>query len=111
MRCVRLSDGAAVRLTTEPMPSGCMPSVDPMLSSVAEVFGARGLAVVLSGIGRDGSIGAGDVARAGGGLVVQDQESSVVWGMPGAIARAGIADAILSPDAIGRLIASGQRPV
>lgn len=110
LRLVKTLDGAAVRLSREPAPSGCRPSVDPMLDSAAEVFGARTLAIVLSGMGRDGAIGAHKVARAGGSVVVQDKDSSVVWGMPGAIATAGLADAILSPTAIGRLIASRKRP-
>ncbi|MES2754425.1 MAG: chemotaxis protein CheB [Pseudomonadota bacterium] len=110
IRLVKTVDGAAVRLSREPAPSGCRPSVDPMLESAAEVFGARALAIVLSGMGRDGAIGAASIARTGGTVVVQDKESSVVWGMPGAIAAAGIADAILPPDAIGRLVASRKRP-
>jgi two-component system chemotaxis response regulator CheB len=111
LRCVRLSDGgAAVRLTTEPVMSGCMPSVDPMFASLAEVYGPRLLAVVLSGMGRDGAEGATCVKARGGCVVVQDQPSSVVWGMPGTVAARGQADAILPPDALGRLIASGRRP-
>lgn len=110
VRLVRTSDGAAVRLSRERAPSGCRPSVDPMLETAAEVFGARTLAVVLSGMGRDGAIGAGNVARAGGCVVAQDKESSVVWGMPGAIATAGLANAVLPPEEIGRLVLSRKRP-
>lgn len=110
VRFVKTVDGAAIRLTREPAPSGCCPSVDPMLESAAEVFGNRVLAIVLSGMGRDGRIGAGHVHTAGGSIVVQDKDSSVIWGMPGAIAAAGIADAILPPEAIGKLLAGGQRP-
>ncbi|HEU4960909.1 MAG TPA: chemotaxis protein CheB [Sphingomonas sp.] len=111
LRCIRLAEGApALRLVRTKAPSGCLPSVDPMLASAAEVFGARTLAVVLSGMGRDGAEGAGKVARAGGCVVVQDQASSVIWGMPGAVARAGDAATILPPDAIGRLVASQRRP-
>jgi two-component system chemotaxis response regulator CheB len=111
LRCIRLAEGgAALRLARGKAASGCMPSVDPMLASAAEVFGARTLAIVLSGMGRDGAEGAARVARAGGCVVVQDQASSVVWGMPGAVARAGDAAAVLPPDAIGRLIAGQRRP-
>lgn len=111
MRCVRMGDaGAAIRLTHEPSTSGCMPSVDPMLASVAEVYGGRMLAVILSGMGRDGADGARRVHDAGGCIVVQDQASSVVWGMPGAVASAGIAHAVLQPHAIGELVASRRRP-
>ena len=109
LRCISLGDGnAAVRLSKEPSASGCTPSVDPMLTSAAEVFGERMLGVVLSGMGRDGAEGARAVHDAGGCLVVQDQASSVVWGMPGA--ASGVAHAQLSPDAIGRLAASRRRP-
>ena len=111
LRCTRLADGgAALRLLRTRVTSGCMPSVDPMLASAAEVFGTRTLAVVLSGMGRDGADGAARVAAAGGIVVVQDQASSVIWGMPGAVARAGAAAAVLPPDEIGRLIATQRRP-
>ncbi|WP_294295375.1 chemotaxis protein CheB [uncultured Sphingomonas sp.] len=98
-------DGAAIRLTSDPAVSGCMPSVDPMFATAAQVFGKRALAVVLSGMGRDGSIGAKDLLRQGAAVIVQDRATSVVWGMPGAIASTGDATAILSPEDIGRLIA------
>ncbi|MBN8811527.1 MAG: chemotaxis-specific protein-glutamate methyltransferase CheB [Sphingomonas sp.] len=107
LRVVRTSDGAAIRLTHEKAASGCMPSVDPMFESVAEVFGARALGVVLSGMGRDGCEGARDLVDAGARVLAQDRASSVVWGMPGAVANAGRASAILPPDEIGRLIARG----
>ncbi len=111
LKCVKLSDGgAAFRLTHEPVASGCMPSVDPMLGSLADVYGARMLAIILSGMGRDGAEGARRVHEVGGCVVAQDQQSSVVWGMPGAVAAAGVADAVLPPDAIGRLVASRRRP-
>lgn len=111
MRCVPLADGStAIRLSSEPSASGCMPSVDPMFASMASVFGARMMAIVLSGMGRDGAEGARQVHRAGGYVVVQDQESSVIWGMPRAVAEGGYADAVLPPDAIGRLVAERARP-
>ena len=111
MRCVALGDGsAAIRLTHDAAASGCTPSVDPMFASLAEVFGARMLAVVLSGMGRDGAEGARLVRQAGGCVLVQDQASSVIWGMPGAVADGGSADAVLPPDAIGRLAAARRRP-
>ncbi len=105
LRVVKLPDGAAVRLTDEASASGCLPSVDPMFESVAEVYGARSLGVVLSGMGRDGSIGSRQLLAAGGSIVVQDRSSSVVWGMPGSVANGGGATAVLPPDEIGRLIA------
>jgi two-component system chemotaxis response regulator CheB len=110
MRCVTMGDSVAIRLSTMASASGCLPSVDPMLQSVAEVYGARALGVMLSGMGRDGAIGAGHLSAAGGSVVVQDRASSVVWGMPGAVVSGGVADAILPPDEIGQLIARRRRP-
>ncbi len=111
MKCVKLSDGgAAIRLVDMPVASGCLPSVDPMLASIADVYGARALAIMLSGMGRDGAEGARRVHEAGGCVVAQDQASSVVWGMPGAVVASGVAAAVLPPDAIGRLVASRRRP-
>ena len=106
----RLPDGgAAVRLSHDAAASGCLPSVDPMFASLAAAYGARALAVVLSGMGRDGVRGAAEVRRTGGAVVVQDEATSVVWGMPGAIASRGGADLILPPDEIGRVIAAAGR--
>lgn len=109
LRVMRAGEGYyAVRLSHEPVASGCMPSVDPMLDSIGDLFGARGLGVVLSGMGRDGALGAKRLIDAGGSVIVQDKASSVVWGMPGAIAES--AAAVLPPDEIGRMIASQRRP-
>lgn len=110
MRVVASGDGAAIRLTRDPARSGCMPSVDPMFDSLAELYGPRALGIVLSGMGRDGADGAQYMVRRGASVVVQDQESSVVWGMPGAVAASGMASAILTPVEIGKLIAARRRP-
>jgi two-component system chemotaxis response regulator CheB len=110
IRVVGTSDGAALRLSTEPSKSGCMPSVDPMFDSLAEVFGSRALGIVLSGMGRDGADGAQKIIDRGGSVVVQDQASSVVWGMPGAVATGGTACAIMPPAEIGKMVASRRRP-
>ncbi|TPG49099.1 chemotaxis protein CheB [Sphingomonas glacialis] len=110
MRVVSTGDGAAIRLTSEASKSGCMPSVDPMFDSLADVYGARALGIVLSGMGRDGSEGARRLADRGGVIVAQDRASSVVWGMPGAIAAAGLATALLPPAELGRLVAARRRP-
>ncbi|OYY90671.1 MAG: chemotaxis response regulator protein-glutamate methylesterase [Sphingomonas sp. 28-66-16] len=110
LRCVRMGDGVSIRLTHEPAASGCMPSVDPMFESVAEAYGGRALGIVLSGMGRDGTIGARQLAEKGGAIVIQDEASSVVWGMPGSVASAGHAHAVLAPYDIGRLVAAQRRP-
>lgn len=106
LRVVRTSDGAAVRLSDERAVSGCTPSVDPMFESAADVFGRRAVGVVLSGMGRDGAEGARALVEAGARVVAQDRASSVVWGMPGAVATSGCASAVLPPHEIGRLIAT-----
>ncbi len=108
--CVELGGGMPrVRITTERAESGCLPSVDPMLASVADVFGASGVGVVLSGMGKDGLRGAERMAAMGADLFVQDRESSVVWGMPGAVATAGLASAMLPPFQIADLLARRDR--
>lgn len=98
-----------VRITDERVESGCFPSVDPMLASVAETFGAGAVGIILSGMGRDGLRGAEKLAAIGGDVIVQTRESSVVWGMPGAVACAGLASAILPPGQIADLIARRDR--
>lgn len=98
--------GVHVRLSQAASPTGNLPSVDSMFASLASVYGDRLLAIVLTGMGRDGLEGARAVHAAGGTVVVQDRDSSVVWGMPGAVAEAGIADAVLAPHEIGAMIAA-----
>jgi two-component system chemotaxis response regulator CheB len=93
-----------ILLDRKPAPSGCLPSVDPMLQAVARQFGAGAFAVILTGMGRDGSIGAHDIVVAGGEIAAQDRTSSVVWGMPGSVARAGLASTIASPSNIAARI-------
>jgi two-component system, chemotaxis family, protein-glutamate methylesterase/glutaminase len=108
--CVELSGGTSrVRIASERVESGCLPSVDPMLASVAEVFGNGAVGVVLSGMGRDGVRGAERLAAIGADVFVQDRESSVVWGMPGAVAAANLASAMLPPFQIADLLARRDR--
>lgn len=85
--------------------SGCCPSVDPMLQSVAETLGSAGIAVILSGMGRDGSTGARLLNEAGGAILAQNEETCAVFGMPRGVVEAGIASAIESPEDLGRRIA------
>jgi two-component system chemotaxis response regulator CheB len=80
------------------------PSVDAMFESVAKVYGADAMAVVLSGMGNDGVIGARTLSGVGGIVLVQDMDSSVVWGMPGAVAREHLATAILAPTQITEVL-------
>ncbi|OGS56857.1 MAG: chemotaxis response regulator protein-glutamate methylesterase [Erythrobacter sp. RIFCSPHIGHO2_12_FULL_63_10] len=98
MTVKRQGDRAFTMISNEPATSGCMPSVDPMLRSLASAYDGHVLAVILSGMGRDGVLGAEDLAAAGGTIMAQDAASSAVWGMPGAVAKAGIASTVLPPD-------------
>ena len=85
--------------------SAYKPSVDPMLEAVARCFGSSSAGVMLSGMGSDGLAGARLLADAGAPIYVQDIDTSTVWGMPGSVARAGLASVILPPRDIARFIA------
>ncbi len=93
-------EGTAVRIETHQQPpeNSCRPAVDVLFRSVAEVYGPNTLAVVLTGMGQDGARGCEAVRDAGGRVLAQDEKSSVVWGMPGAVVNAGLADKIISLD-------------
>lgn len=95
-----------IALDRRPVDNGCCPSADPMLDSVAETYGKGGVAVILSGMGRDGAAGAARLKSAGGTVFAQAPESCVIWGMPGAVVKAGIAAATLNPDAIALMLGS-----
>ncbi|SDC85819.1 two-component system, chemotaxis family, response regulator CheB [Sanguibacter gelidistatuariae] len=92
------------RITRTPPVNFCRPSVDVLFRSALDVIGPDLLAVVLTGMGADGKAGAGAIAEAGGTVVVQDEQTSVVWGMPGATATAGYAHRILPILEIGQTI-------
>jgi two-component system chemotaxis response regulator CheB len=110
-------DGAAIRLHThqEAPENFCRPAVDVLFRSVAEAYGRQSLAVVLTGMGQDGVRGCRRIREAGGQIVVQDEATSVAWGMPGGVAGEGLADAVLPLDQIGgevlRRVQSGQGAV
>lgn len=97
--------GTVLRLTQEAPVNFCRPAVDVLYGSVARCFGAAALAVVLTGMGCDGLKGGEDIVRAGGTVLAQDETSSVVWGMPGAVATAGLCSAVLPPAELSRLVA------
>jgi two-component system chemotaxis response regulator CheB len=84
-----------LRLNKNPPENFCRPSVDPMLRSMSAVWGRRVLAIILTGMGSDGLKGGQAVVASGGTVVAQDEATSVVWGMPGAVATAGICSAVL----------------
>ncbi|GAB7191761.1 chemotaxis response regulator protein-glutamate methylesterase [Kineococcus sp. NUM-3379] len=104
MEVVRSGAGAVVRLQQGPPENFCRPAVDVMFRSALALYGGDLLAVVLTGMGSDGRIGCKGVTAAGGQVVVQDEATSVVWGMPGAVAREGVADEILPLPAIADAI-------
>ncbi len=91
-------DGTQRRLLVnqDPPENSCRPAVDVLFRSVAKTFGPNSLAVVLTGMGQDGLRGCEFLREAGGQILAQDEATSVVWGMPGFVARAGLADKVLS---------------
>jgi two-component system chemotaxis response regulator CheB len=102
IRLARSGSRVVVRIDPAPAPSRCMPSVDPMFEAMAEVFGGEGVGVVLTGMGRDGTIGAESMVAAGAEILAQDAATSVVWGMPGSVAQAGLASLVMSPEDLAR---------
>jgi two-component system chemotaxis response regulator CheB len=100
MRVGRVGANPVIALDDGPQINFCKPAVDPMFSSAVEVWHGGTLAVVLTGMGSDGARGGRDVVAAGGNVIAQDEATSVVWGMPGAAAHAGICAAILPLDQI-----------
>jgi two-component system chemotaxis response regulator CheB len=82
-------------VTTDPPENFCRPSVDPMLRSACVACEGRVLVAMLTGMGQDGLAGTRKVIEAGGAAIGQDEASSIVWGMPGAVAQAGLCHAVL----------------
>ncbi|MCW2579045.1 MAG: cheB [Blastococcus sp.] len=97
--------GLFTGLTQGPPENFCRPAVDPLLRSAVTAYGGAVLALVLTGMGADGRSGAGEVRAAGGTVLVQDQATSVVWGMPGAVHQAGLADEVLPLERVAEAIA------
>ena len=101
MRVTRQSGTAMVVLDDSPPVHFCKPAVDPLFASAAEVWGPWNLALILTGMGVDGTDGAAAVAEAGGSVIAQDEATSVIWGMPGSAAEAGLCSAVLPLEQIG----------
>jgi len=109
-RCVYVAPGdyhmtvrgkaGPIELNQGPAENFCRPAVDPMMRSVASVYGPHALGLILTGMGADGREGARAIVGAGGTIIAQDEDSSVVWGMPGAVANAGLAAAIVPLDGV-----------
>lgn len=100
METRRLGLQKILHLQEEPPENSCRPAVDVLFRSAVSAYGANILAVVMTGMGQDGLRGSGLIRERGGQVIVQDKESSVVWGMPGAVAQAGYADKIIPLDQI-----------
>jgi two-component system chemotaxis response regulator CheB len=99
---VERRDGLAViAIDDGPMVNFCKPAVDPLFASAAQVWGSKVLALVLTGMGSDGLAGAKEIVAAGGHVIAQDEETSVVWGMPGQVTNAGLCSAVLPLQEIG----------
>jgi two-component system chemotaxis response regulator CheB len=94
----------SLQLNQNPPENSCRPAVDALFRSVSEVFGARSLAVVMTGMGSDGVIGSQCIRQKGGEVIIQDEASSVVWGMPGLVYAAGQADAVYPLEKLGQEI-------
>lgn len=111
----RQGTGVFVKLTDDPPENFCRPAVDVLFRSVAATYGDRVLAAVLTGMGRDGERGARVIRDGGGEIVAQDEATSIVWGMPGAVAGSGQADRVLPLARIGPELAAslsrGPKPV
>jgi two-component system, chemotaxis family, protein-glutamate methylesterase/glutaminase len=100
MRVARCDGAPVIVLDDGPPVHFCKPAVDPLFASAAAVWTSWNLAVVLTGMGCDGARGAAQLVAAGGGVIAQDEATSVVWGMPGRVAQAGLASAVLPLNAI-----------
>jgi two-component system chemotaxis response regulator CheB len=95
------NDRPVIAINQDPPVNFCRPAVDPMLRSVVEIYGSRILNVILTGMGSDGMLGSQAVVDAGGTVIAQDELTSIVWGMPGAVATRGLCSAVLPVDQIG----------
>jgi two-component system chemotaxis response regulator CheB len=114
MVAARDESGVRLLLNHDPPENSCRPSVDVLFRSVVRAYGAGTLGVVLTGMGQDGLRGCEMIREAGGQVLAQDESTSVVWGMPGFVARAGLADKVLPLSEIALEIARrawiGRRP-
>jgi len=106
MTVVQNGPQRVIQLNQDPPENFCRPAVDPMLRSVVKIFGGRVITVILTGMGNDGEKGSQQVVAAGGTVIAQDEKSSVVWGMPGAVAAAGLCSAVLPVNELAGYVAN-----
>jgi two-component system chemotaxis response regulator CheB len=102
MGVVSSGSRAVIRLNDGPPENFCRPAVDVLFRDAAAVFGASAIAAVLTGMGSDGTQGARHLTKAGATIIAQDEATSIVWGMPGSVVKAGLAHEILPLESIGR---------
>ena len=100
MCVVRRGNNVVLQTNQDPMENSCRPSVDVLFRSVAQVYGGATISVILTGMGQDGLYGVEHLRGLGGYVIAQDEPSSVVWGMPGFVVRAGYADSVCDLKAI-----------
>ena len=115
LRVVRSGTAVLLSLNQDAPENSCRPAVDVLFRSVAQAYGPGGLAVVMTGMGSDGARGAQHIHEAGGEVLVQDEASSVVWGMPGAVVSAGVADKVcplpeISQEIVRRVMSGKKQP-
>jgi two-component system chemotaxis response regulator CheB len=110
----KVDQAVRIRTNQEPPENSCRPAVDVLFRSVAQTYGVGVLGVVMTGMGQDGLRGCEEIRKAGGQVFVQDEATSVVWGMPGYVANAGLADKVLPLNELGseivRKVRAGQTP-
>ena len=94
MVVARRGTGVEIQVNQDPMENSCRPAVDVLFRSIAAVYGGATVSAILTGMGQDGLRGVEQLRKLGGYVIAQDEASSVVWGMPGFVARAGLADSI-----------------
>jgi two-component system chemotaxis response regulator CheB len=104
MTCVKRGMDTVIKLDKNPQRNSVRPAVDPLFESAAEIYGSRTFGVILTGMGEDGLLGCKAIKKAGGGVMIQDQVSSVVWGMPGAVHSGGCFDGMGNLSVINELI-------
>lgn len=104
MTVVKRPGGKYISLNQNPPENYCRPSVEPMLRSLVDLYGSEVFAVILTGMGHDGLDASRKLVEAGGKLIAQDEKTSVVWGMPGAVSNAGLCNGVYPLDQIGSKI-------
>jgi two-component system chemotaxis response regulator CheB len=107
----RVGGDEVISLNRNPPENSCRPAADPLFRSAASLYGARCLGVVMTGMGQDGLKGSEALFAAGGTIIVQDKDSSIVWGMPKLVAQAGLAEEQVPLNRLAAAIIERVRPL